>query len=120
MARVRVALRHSENRIDDGATGTLTCGDLKVDLAGRHVFAGESEVHLTPIEYKLLTTLMRYPGKVLTHRQLLEKVWGPQQVRETHYLRVFMASIRRKIEADPAQPKYLITEQGVGYRMASD
>jgi two-component system, OmpR family, KDP operon response regulator KdpE len=120
LARVRVALRHSEHRIDDTGTGFLECGDLKVDLAGRRVFVADSEVHLTRIEYKLLTILMGHPGKVLTHRQLLEKVWGPQQIRETHYLRVFMASIRRKIEADPAQPKYLITEQGIGYRMACE
>ena len=77
-------------------------------------------MHLTPIEYKLLTVLVRNAGKVLTHRLLLKEVWGPDQTQETHYLRVFMASLRRKIEADPAQPRYLLTEQGVGYRLASD
>ena len=79
-----------------------------------------AEVHLTPIEYKLLTTLVHHSGKVLTHRQLLKEVWGPDQVQETHYLRVFMAGLRRKIEEDPAQPRYLLTEQGVGYRLAAD
>ena len=84
------------------------------------MFVKEVEVHLTPLEYKLLTTVVRNAGKVLTHRFLLKEVWGPQQVQETHYLRVFMASLRRKIEADPAQPKYLLTEQGVGYRFAGE
>jgi two-component system KDP operon response regulator KdpE len=79
-----------------------------------------AEIHLTPIEYKLLTTLIRHAGKVLTHRSLLKEVWGPHHVQETHYLRVFMASLRRKIEADPAQPRYLLTEQGVGYRLAAE
>jgi two-component system KDP operon response regulator KdpE len=78
------------------------------------------EVHLTPIEYKLLITLVRNSGKVLTHRQLLKEVWGPDQIQETHYLRVFMANLRRKLESDPARPRYLLTEQGVGYRLASE
>ena len=86
----------------------------------RRVFVGQCEVHLTPIEYKLLTTLVRNAGKVLTHRYLLHEVWGPGHAQETHYLRVFMANLRRKIEADPAQPQYLLTEQGVGYRLAAD
>jgi two-component system KDP operon response regulator KdpE len=75
---------------------------------------------LTPIEFKLLITLVRHAGKVLTHRHLLKEVWGPQRVEETHYLRVFMANLRRKLEADPARPRYLLTEQGVGYRLASE
>ena len=78
-----------------------------------------AEIHLTPIEYKLLTTLLQNAGKVLTHRFLLREVWGPQQVGDNHYLRVFMAGLRRKIEDDPAQPKYLLTDQGIGYRFAS-
>ena len=120
MARVRVALRHSEHLAEGAGATSFKCGDLKVDLAARRVHVGDNEVHLTPIEYKLLTILIRHAGRVLTHRQLLEQVWGPQQARETHYLRVFMASLRRKLEADPAQPKYLLTEQGVGYRMANE
>jgi two-component system KDP operon response regulator KdpE len=120
LARVRVALRHAQYGGDDTGKTTFEIGDLKVDLATRRVFVATAEVHLTPIEYKLVVTLIQNAGKVLTHRQLLEKVWGPHQVRETHYLRVFMASLRRKLEADPARPRYLLTEQGIGYRMASE
>jgi two-component system KDP operon response regulator KdpE len=120
LARIRVALRHAARAGGDRESATFVSGDLKVDLAARRVFVREREIHLTPIEYKLLTTLVRNAGKVLTHRFLLKDVWGPQQVEETHYLRVFMASLRRKIEADPAQPKYLLTEQGVGYRLAGE
>jgi two-component system KDP operon response regulator KdpE len=120
LARIRAALRHAA-RIGGESTATAyEIGDLKVDLAARHVFTGGNEVHLTPIEFKLLTTMIHSAGKVLTHRQLLKEVWGPQQVTETHYLRVFMANLRRKLEADPAQPRYLLTEQGVGYRLASE
>jgi len=96
------------------------CGDLKVDLAARRVTVSSRDVHLTPNEYKLLTTLIKFAGKVLTHRQRLKEVWGPDQVHETHYLRVFMTNLRRKLEADPARPRYLLTEQGVGYRLASE
>lgn len=120
LARVRVALRHSQHAGDDLGKTTFEIGDLKVDLATRRVFVADAEVHLTPLEYKLVVTMVQNAGKVLTHRQLLEKVWGPHQVRETHYLRVFMASLRRKLEADPARPRYLLTEQGIGYRMASE
>ena len=93
-------------------------GDLRVDLAGRHVFVGDKEVHLTPLEFKLLMVLIRYAGKVLTHQYLLKEVWGPHHTQDTHYLRVHMAQLRRKIEPDPAQPRYLLTETGVGYRFA--
>ena len=93
-------------------------GELTVDLATHRVLVRDAEVHLTPIEYKLLTLLIRQAGKVLTHRFLLNEVWGPLHSRETHYLRVFMASLRRKIEPDPAQPRFFLTEQGVGYRLA--
>ncbi|MBC8114454.1 MAG: winged helix-turn-helix domain-containing protein, partial [Candidatus Saccharimonas sp.] len=95
-------------------------GDLRIDLAARHVFVRETEVHLTPLEYKLLTTMAHHAGKVLTHRFLLKEVWGPHDVHETNYLRVFMAGLRRKIEADSTQPRYLLTEQGVGYRLAGE
>jgi two-component system, OmpR family, KDP operon response regulator KdpE len=120
LARIRAALRHSTQNADGSGTTSFEFGDLSVDLSARRVHVGNTEVHLTPIEYKLLTTLVRNAGKVLTHRQLLKEVWGPQQVQETHYLRVFMANLRRKIEPDPAQPRYLLTEQGVGYRLASE
>jgi two-component system KDP operon response regulator KdpE len=95
-------------------------GDLRVDFDARRVFKDGAEVHLTPIEYKLLTALVNSAGKVLTHRQLLKEVWGPANTQETHYLRVFMANLRRKLEADPARPRYLITEQGIGYRLLSE
>jgi two-component system KDP operon response regulator KdpE len=117
-ARVRVALRHVDHSADEAELKTFETGDLKVDLASRRVFVADREIHLTPIEYKLLMIMIRHAGRVLTHKLLLEQVWGPHQVGETHYLRVFMAGMRRKIEADAAQPKYLITEQGIGYRLA--
>lgn len=120
LARIRVALRHATRAPGDRESSTFEHGDLKVDFAARRVFARETEVHLTPLEYKLLTTLAKHAGKVLTHRFLLKEVWGPHDVHETHYLRVFMATLRRKIEADPAQPKHLLTEQGVGYRLSAE
>src|SRR5262245_27942262 len=120
LARIRVALRHAARAGADRESSTFVRGDLRVDLAARRVFVREAEIHLTPLEYKLLTTLVRHAGKVLTHRFLLKEVWGPHQVQETHYLRVFMASLRRKIEDDRARPETLLTEQGVGYRLAAD
>lgn len=117
LARIRVALRHATRA---GGDSVFCRGDLKVDLDARRVLVKDKEVHLTPLEYKLLVTLIHHAGKVLTHRFLLKEVWGPDHTEETPYLRVFMASLRRKIEADPAQPKYLLTEQGVGYRMGGD
>jgi two-component system, OmpR family, KDP operon response regulator KdpE len=120
LARARVALRHASRTNEESGKTAFESGELKVDLAARRVFVESQEVHLTPIEYKLVTTLIRHAGKVLTHPQLLKEVWGPDQVQETHYLRVFMASLRRKLEKDPARPRYLITEQGVGYRLAGE
>src|SRR3990172_10378779 len=116
---MRVALRHASSAKEPDQP-TFTVGDLKVDLAHRKVFTGDKEVHLTPIEFKLLTTLVRYAGKVLTHRQLLKEVWGPPYADQAHYLRVYMAQLRRKLEADPARPRYFLTEPGVGYRLASE
>ena len=118
LARIRVALRHAARVADEGESSTFTQGDLSVDLAARRVVLHDAEVHLTPLEYKLLTTLIKHAGKVLTHRFLLKEVWGPGHAEETHYLRVFMASLRRKLETDPAQPRHLLTEPGVGYRLA--
>jgi two-component system KDP operon response regulator KdpE len=122
LARVRVALRHAARggSVADDNISTYELGELRVDFSARRVFVRGTEVHLTPIEFKLLITLVRHAGKVLTHRHLLKEVWGPQRVEETHYLRVFMANLRRKLEADPARPRYLLTEQGVGYRLASE
>ena len=118
LARVRVAFRHRAHRGGEKAEPKFSVGELTVDLAARRVFVGQREVHLTPLEYKLLTVMVQHVGKVLTHRFLLKEVWGPDQVGEVHYLRVFMAGLRRKLEVDPAQPRYLLTEQGVGYRLA--
>lgn len=118
LARLRVASRHAA-RLEDGGEPVFTLDDLRIDLAKRQVFVGDGVVHLTPIEYRLLTTLARHAGKVLTHRQLLKEVWGPDSVHETQYLRVYMAQLRRKIEADPARPRFLLTEPGVGYRLAA-
>ena len=98
----------------------VSIGDVRVDLAARLVFRANQEVHLTPLEYKLLVTLLRHSGKVLTHRFLLREVWGPQDSQETHYLRVFIASLRRKLEAEPARPRYILTEPGVGYRLVAE
>ncbi|MFY4728684.1 response regulator [Nitrospira sp. BLG_2] len=119
LARVRTALRHSA-RTGDGGEPVFVLGDLKVDCDRRQVFVSEKEVHLTPIEYKLLTTLVRHAGKVLTHRQLLKEVWGPLHVDEGHYLRVYMRQLRNKLERNPAHPRYLVTELGVGYRLRTE
>ena len=120
LARIRVALRHAARVPGELESSTFEQGDLRVELAERRVFVRDTEVHLTPLEYKLLTKLIRHAGKVLTHRFLLNEVWGPGHAEETHYLRVFMASLRRKLETDPAQPRHLLTEPGVGYRLATE
>ena len=95
-------------------------GDLRVDIAKRQVLTHDKQIHLTPIEYRLLTTLIRHAGKVLTHRQLLKEVWGPNDACEIHYLRVYMNQLRHKLEPDPHRPRYLLTEPGVGYRLANE
>jgi two-component system, OmpR family, KDP operon response regulator KdpE len=117
MARLRVALRHAAQPGEGGEEPVFAVGDLRVDLARRHVFVKDVEVHLTPTEYKLLTLLIRHAGKVLTHRQLLKDVWGPNAVEHAHYVRVYMTQLRRKLEADATRPRYLQTEPGVGYRL---
>lgn len=114
LARMRTALRHARPQTAEGTA--LQVGDLRIDLAARTVTLADEPVHLTPLEYKLLVLLMRNAGKVLTHRQLLKDVWGPHDVHENHYLRVFVATLRRKVEPDPTRPRYILTEQGVGYR----
>ncbi len=120
LARLRVALRHSSTGNTPESETSFTVGDLRVDFLHRRIFTGDTEVHLTPIEYRLLTTLVKHAGKVLTHQQLLKEVWGPETSQETHYLRVYMAQLRRKLEVNSADPKYLLTEPGVGYRFAGD
>jgi two-component system KDP operon response regulator KdpE len=120
LARIRVALRHAAMPAQGSAAPLFEAGGLRVDLVARQVWRGEAEVHLTPTEYKLLTTLVRHAGKVLTHRQLLNDVWGASYANQSHYVRVYMAQLRQKIEADPARPRLLITEPGVGYRLRDE
>jgi two-component system KDP operon response regulator KdpE len=120
LARMRAALRHAARPAGDPGESVFTLGELRVDLNRRQVLVAEKELHLTPIEYKLLTTLIRYAGKVVTHRQLLKEVWGPLHMDEHHYVRVYMRQLRNKLEANPAQPRYLLTELGVGYRLKTE
>ncbi len=118
LARLRVALRHQSERSGADAQSKIEVGDLVIDLSARRVQRGGLDIHLTPIEYKLLAAMMQHRGKVLTHRQLLREVWGAAHVESPHYLRIYLRSLRKKIEENPTQPRYLITEVGVGYRMA--
>ncbi|MCX6046693.1 MAG: response regulator [Chloroflexi bacterium] len=120
LARLRVALRRTIRLPGETADPVFRVGDLRVDLLRRQVWVGDAEVHLTPIEYKLLTTLVQHAGKVLLHRHLLSEVWGPDYMQENHYLRVYMGLLRHKLEIDPARPRYLRTEPGVGYRLAAE
>lgn len=120
LARMRVAPRHAIFAAQGNDDPVFNVGDLRVDLAHRQVFVGDIEIHLTPIEYKLLLVLVKYAGKVNTRRQLLHDVWGPSYTDETHYLLVYMGQLRHKLEADPTRPGYLITEQGVGYRLKTE
>lgn len=115
LARVRAQLRRHLQQSLAGEP-VLTFGDIRIDLAGRVVERAGQTLHLTPIEYKLLTYLAAQPDRVITHRQLLKAVWGPGHAEDTHYVRVHMANLRKKIEQVPAMPKHLLTETGVGYR----
>jgi two-component system KDP operon response regulator KdpE len=119
LARMRVALRHAAREAGGGET-ILETGGLKVDLAARRVFVDGEEVRLTRTEFNLLATMVRYSGKVVTHRQLLREVWGPGAAGRSHYVRVYMAQLRHKLERDPARPRYLETEIGVGYRLRTE
>lgn len=120
LARLRVALRHVIQATQGSDEPVFTTGNLRVDLAHRQIFVDENEVHLTPIEYKLLLVLIQHAGKVVTRKQLLHDVWGPSYEGEMHYLRVYMGQLRHKLEADPTRPRYLITEPGVGYRLKDE
>ncbi|TXI04026.1 MAG: response regulator [Rhizobium sp.] len=120
MARLRVALRHSSRLSHDTDQGPFRAGDLVVDLGRREVTLSGEPVRLTPTEYRLLMVLVRNAGKVVTHRQLLKEVWGPESVSENQYLRVYMGQLRRKLEHDPARPQHLKTEPGVGYRLIDE
>lgn len=120
LARIRVALRHLTMKYNDNDEPVFSIENLKVDLAKRQVFIDNKEVHLTPIEYRLLSVLIKHAGKVMTHTQLLKEVWGAAYVSQTHYLRIYMAQLRHKLEADPARPQFFINEPGVGYRLRID
>ncbi|HEX5819064.1 MAG TPA: response regulator [Gemmatimonadales bacterium] len=120
LARIRVALRHAALPANAEPRPVFETGDLRVDLLRRQVYRGSQEVHLTPTEYKLLAALIRHAGRVITHRQLLQEVWGAGYVDQTHYLRVYMAQLRQKLESDSARPRLLTTEPGVGYRLRED
>jgi two-component system KDP operon response regulator KdpE len=118
LARMRVALRHRARAGASEESSVFEEGPLRIDFARRRVFAHGAEVSLTPIEYRLVSVLARHAGRVLTHEFLLREVWGPSYTTQHHYLRVYMAQLRHKLEAEPARPRLLLTETGVGYRMA--
>jgi two-component system KDP operon response regulator KdpE len=115
LARIRAHLRRRSRAGDSGAT-VIEFGKIRVDLGKRMVERAREPLHLTPIEYRLLAYLIANPNSVLTHRQLLKNVWGPSHADDSHYVRVYMGLLRKKIEDDPSQPKYIVTEAGVGYR----
>ena len=117
LARIRVALRHSMRPYEQSQTDIFITGNLKFDAVNRVVCVDNQEVHLTPIQYRLLMVLVKNAGKVLTHQQILKEVWGPSFKENAHYLRIYMSQLRQKLEADPAQPKLLLTESGIGYRL---
>jgi two-component system KDP operon response regulator KdpE len=117
-ARLRALLRRAANMA--ATRETFEAGTLKVDLSYRKIYKDGTEVRLTPIEFRLLAMLVRHTGRVVTHRQLLADVWGPNHVHDSHYLRIYMRLLRHKLEADPARPRYLMTEVGVGYRLVGD
>ena len=118
LARLRVALRHAA--VGESGEPNFTVAGLRVDQVKRLVQMDGKDIHLTPIEYRLLTTLVRHAGRVVSQRQLLKDVWGPAHTDQAHYLRVYMGTLRRKLEQDPARPRYLLTEPGVGYRLAAE
>lgn len=117
LARVRAAQRRMQS--PDGRDRVCRFGEVAVDLVARVVSKAGVEVHLTPLEYRLLTCLITNAGKVLTHRQLLLEVWGPSHVESSHYLRIYMSQLRQKLEDDPTQPKHLLTETAVGFRLVA-
>jgi two-component system KDP operon response regulator KdpE len=117
LARVRVALRHA---VQPPSGKELSFGDVQIYFEKRQARRDGADVHLTAIEFKLLACLAKHLGMVVTHRQLLQEVWGPSHVEHTHYLRIYMKQLREKLEPDPVRPKYLLTETGVGYRLVAD
>lgn len=117
LARIRVALRHSIRPQEQSQADVFATANLQVDLLNRVVSVDGREIHLTPIQYRLLTVLVKHAGKVMTHQQILNEVWGPSYQENAHYLRIYMSQLRQKLETDPTQPKFLLTESGVGYRL---
>ena len=115
LARIRVALRR-RGQVTDSPSPLVQLGDVCIDLVSRRITRGDEEIHLTPIEFRLLGELLAHPDKVMTHRQLLLAVWGPTFVEHNHFLRIYMGHLRQKLEQDPTLPRYLLTETGVGYR----
>ncbi|MEO8052386.1 MAG: winged helix-turn-helix domain-containing protein [Acidobacteriota bacterium] len=120
LARIRAALRRAAPSSPSGAETVIRFGDVEADFEKRIIMVRGEEVHLTPNEYKLLQVLIKHAGRVVTQRQLLNEVWGPQHTEQSQYLRVYVAQLRRKLERDPARPRYLQTEPGVGYRLSLD
>ncbi len=116
MARIRVALRRANRPQDNQSDNVVIAGNLKVDLNNRLVMVDDREIHLTPIQFRLLAVLIRHADRVMTHQQILKEVWGPSYQENAHYLRIYMSQLRQKLETDPTQPRYLVTESGVGYR----
>jgi two-component system KDP operon response regulator KdpE len=114
MARVRASLRRRGQAAEIGPV--VRFGAVAIDLSNRHASGPGGEIHLTPIEFRLLAILLNHPGKVITHRQLLREVWGPSHMEHSHYLRIYMGHLRQKLEQDPARPRFLLTETGIGYR----
>jgi two-component system KDP operon response regulator KdpE len=119
LARLKVALRHGRQATSP-ASPVFETGDISVDLEKRQVRVKGEEVHLTPIEYKLLAVLVKHAGKVVTHQQLLKEVWGRNSTENSHYLRVYARALRQKLADDPMRPRYIVTEAGVGYRLKSE
>lgn len=119
LARIRVAMRHAQPQEGDGDE-TYRVDGLEIDIRTRRARKDEVEIHLTPTEFNLLARLARSAGRVVTHRQLLADVWGAEYIEHTHYLRIYMGQLRAKIEADPADPRFLLTEPGVGYRLVDE
>ena len=117
LARIRVALRHANRAYEQAQNEVFQTANLQMDLLNRIVKIDNQEVHLTPIQYRLLSVLVKHAGKVLTHQQILKEVWGPSYKENSHYLRIYMSQLRQKLETDPTQPKFLLTESGVGYRL---
>ena len=120
LARIRAALRRAAPLAQDGVDPIVRFGNVQADFERRLITVGGQEVHLTPNEYKLLQVLIKHAGRVVTQRQLLNEVWGPQHTEQSQYLRVYVAQLRRKLEQNPARPRYLQTEPGVGYRLSFD